>query len=182
MLMDCLKSIPDHRRRQGRRYDLAGILYCTILAVLSDADSYRRIHLFMTAHFRTLQRGLGLSWRRAPSLGQLRDLLAPMPEEPLETAFREYGAALASRLPGGVSALACDGKTLRGSLDRVQNRKAAHLLSVFAIEGRLILAHAPLSDKNHEISAFQTLVAELGLTGKLFTLDALPSQKKHSKR
>jgi DDE_Tnp_1-associated len=177
MLMDYLSNIPDHRRGQGRRYDLAGIIFCTILAVLSGADSYRRIQLFMNVHFRSLQRDLGLSWRRAPSRGQLRDILAAMPVEPLEAAFRGYSASLAEGLPHGNAALACDGKALRGSFDHLHDRKVAQLLSVFATGSQLILAHREIPDKTNEIPAFQQLVKELGLTGKLFTLDALHTQK-----
>jgi len=177
MLLDYLREIPDHRRGQGRRYDLAGLLLCTLLAVLSGADSYRRIHTFIDTHFRSLRRELGLSWRRAPSRGQLRDVLAGMPALGLESAFRRYSAAVAAELPQSCVYLACDGKALRGSFDHMEDKRAAQILSVFATGSQLILAHVEIPDKSNEIPAFQTLVKELGLTGKLFTLDAMHTQK-----
>ncbi|KAB1082436.1 transposase family protein [Neorhizobium galegae] len=42
-------SLPDVRRREGQRYKLAGVLLFSILAILSGANSYRRIQDVMSA-------------------------------------------------------------------------------------------------------------------------------------
>lgn len=47
MLIEFLKSIPDHRDRQARQYDLAHILMFTVLAVLSNAKTYKDVFEFM---------------------------------------------------------------------------------------------------------------------------------------
>ena len=75
-------------------------------------------------------------------------------------------------------ALACDGKTLRGSFDHLQDQRAAQILSVFAHEEQLILAHEDITEKSNEIPAFQSLIKELALEKKLFTMDAMHTQKK----
>ena len=54
MLQSFLSKIKDHRRPQGRRYSLEHILSFTILAVLSGATSYRKVHAFIQAHYETL--------------------------------------------------------------------------------------------------------------------------------
>ena len=79
--------------------------------------------------------------------------------------------------PGGGS-LAIDGKTLRGSFDGFRDRAAAHLLGVFATD--TALAHSEVDEKSNEIPAAQALLAELGLAGRLVTLDALHCQRKPS--
>jgi hypothetical protein len=180
MLLDYLGEIPDHRRGQGRMYDLAGVLMVTILAVLSGSRSYRDIHTFAKTHLRRLRQLLGLSWLRVPSYNGIRIIIQGTSAEALESAFRRYSAAVAAKLPEG-EYLACDGKALRGSFDHMEDKRAAELLSVFATDSRLILAHMEIPDKTNEIPAFQQLVKELGLTGKLFTLDAMHTQKKHFK-
>lgn len=172
MLLEYLQEIPDHRRGQGRRYDLGHVLLLTILAVLSGARSYRQIHLFIATHLRMFKGRFGLRWRGAPSYTGLRDILHGVNKEALEAAFRKYSAAVAAKLPAGFEYLACDGKTLRGSFDHMEDRRAAELLSVFAADSRLILAHMEIPDKTNEIPAFQTLVGEWGLAGKLYTLHA----------
>jgi len=54
MLESFLFQITDHRRKQGRRYELGHILLFTILAILSGADSYRKVQKFIVAHYDTL--------------------------------------------------------------------------------------------------------------------------------
>ena len=74
-------------------------------------------------------------------------------------------------------AVAIDGKTLRGSFDAFNDRKAAHVLSAFAADGQIILGHLAISQKSNEIPAAQEMIATLGLSGRLFTLDAMHCQK-----
>jgi len=43
MLKSFLSEIKDNRRKEGRRYELPHILLFSIFAILSGADSYRKI-------------------------------------------------------------------------------------------------------------------------------------------
>ena len=43
LLPTFLAAIPDHRRAQARRYRLDHVLLFSMLAILSDATSYRKI-------------------------------------------------------------------------------------------------------------------------------------------
>jgi len=54
MLKSFLFKVKDHRRKQGRRYELGHILLFTILAILSGADSYRKVQKFIVAHYEIL--------------------------------------------------------------------------------------------------------------------------------
>ena len=74
--------------------------------------------------------------------------------------------------------MALDGKTLKRSFDHLNDRAAAHVLSAFACEPALILAHQEVRDTPDEIPAVQALIETLGLRGVLFTADALHGQKK----
>ncbi|MCP4542227.1 MAG: transposase family protein [Chloroflexi bacterium] len=44
MLASFLFKVKDHRRKQGRQYQLGHILLFSILAIVSGADSYRKVH------------------------------------------------------------------------------------------------------------------------------------------
>ena len=63
----------------------------------------------------------------------------------------------------------------------IRDRAAAQLLGVFATDTALVLAHSDIDEKSNEIPAAQALLAELGLAGRLVTLDALHCQSAHSK-
>ena len=60
-------------------------------------------------------------------------------------------------------------------------RAAAHVLSAFACEAALILAHQEVRGAPEEIPAAQALIEALGVRGVLFTADALHGQKKPSR-
>ena len=44
-----------------------------------------------------------------------------------------------------------DGKTLRGSFDHINDRKAAQTLTAFASASAIVLAHTEIDDKSNEI-------------------------------
>ncbi|WP_211198856.1 hypothetical protein [Blastochloris sulfoviridis] len=66
---------------------------------------------------------------------------------------------------------------MRQSFDAFHDRKAAHVLSAFAVDHQIILAHEVVEEKSNEIPAVQTLIETLGLTGRVFTLNAMHCQK-----
>jgi hypothetical protein len=179
LLKLCLATIPDHRRAQGRMYDLTHVLLFSILAVASGATSYRKIHQFIATHWQRLNTLFDCHWPRAPAYTSIRYALQGLDANDLEQAFRTHAAALAGAPSSTRPCLALDGKTLRGSLDRFEDRKAAQVLSALACESRLVLGHILMedTDKEHEIQAAQRLIEELGLIGHLYTLDALHLQK-----
>ena len=43
-LLEILREIPDHRRAEGKRFDLATVLLYAILAMVAGANSYRQMH------------------------------------------------------------------------------------------------------------------------------------------
>ena len=70
----------------------------------------------------------------------------------------------------GKRTIALDGKTLRGSFDHLNDRKAAHVLSAFASDAALILAHQEGRDPGRA-------TADRRAGGVLFTANALQCQK-----
>ena len=180
-LLGLLEEVPDHRRAEGKIYQLAHVLLFSILAIVSGGNSYRSIVTFIEMHRHRPNEVFGLTWRRAPAHTAIRYILQGLDSDAVEAAFRRHAKLLqaAHAKPGGGS-LAIDGKTLRGSFDAFRDRTAAHLLGVFATDTALVLAHSEVDEKSNEIPAAQALLAELGLAGRLVTLDALHCQRKPS--
>jgi hypothetical protein len=181
-LLSLFSEIPDPRRRQGKMYPLAPILLFTVLAMLAGARSYRQVHAFIRTHLDRLNGEFGLFLRRAPAYSSVRFILHGLVAEEMERRFRDHAACQAEvPLEGAVTpiAVAIDGKTLRGSFDAFHDRKAAHVLSAFAADGQIILGHLAIAEKSNEIPAAQEMIATLGLSGRLFTLDAMHCQKNH---
>jgi DDE_Tnp_1-associated len=179
-LLSLFSQVSDPRRGQGKMYSLAPILLFTVLAMLAGAVSYRQVHAFIHIHLDRLSAVFGVSLRKAPAYTTLRFILRGLDAAQLERVFRQHAAELPTPAADDAAAPVCvaiDGKTLRGSFDAFNDRKAAHLLSAFASDGQIILGHLAIAEKSNEIPAAQEMIATLGLSGRLFTLDAMHAQK-----
>ena len=177
MLGSFLFKVKDHRRKQGRRYELGHILLFAILAILSGATSYRKIHQFIMAHYDPLDDIFDLDWDRMPAHTTLRDIIQGTSGRELEQRFRQYSQQLA-KSDDQKQFIGCDGKVLRGSFDQFKDQKAVQILSAFVSNSRLILAHQEIATKTNEIPTAQGLMEKLGLSGYVFTFDALHCQEK----
>ena len=180
-LLETLREIPDHRRADGKRFDLATVLLYSILAMVAGANSYRQMHEFIRIHRQSLNAAFGLELRYAPSYTGLRLILHGVDPDALESAFRRHASTLAE-LPttAGLQAIAVDGKTLRGSFDAFCDRKAAHMMTALHHADQIVLAHVMVAEKSNEIPTAPGLIEALGVKDRLFTLDAEHCQKNRS--
>ena len=179
--LEILRTIPDHRRAEGKRFDLPTVLLYTILGMIAGANSYRQMHEFIRIHRQRLNEAFGLELRYAPSYTGLRGILQGVNASALEAAFRAHAASLAPAPEGEATlkwvAIAVDGKTLRGSFDAFADLKAAHMLSALRQCDQIVLGHMMVEEKSNEIPAAPQLIDALGLKDCVFTLDAAHCQK-----
>jgi hypothetical protein len=178
-LASCLAAIPDSRRAEGKIYGQVGGILFSIIAMLSGARSYRQIHTLIDRRLALLNAAFPhAALRRAPAYTSVRGILQRLDPAELERGFRRHAEGLDR---AGIDApsrfIAIDGKTLRQSFDAFADRKAAHVLSAFAVDHQIVLAHEVIDEKSNEIPAAQALIAALGLSGRVFTLDAMHCQK-----
>lgn len=179
MIITFLDDLKDHRRSQGQRYELRFIVLFSIMAILSNAKSYRDIARFIEKRFRYLQKDFGLKWNKNPAYTTVRNIIQGIDKQELELCFRAYAQSLLAGNGNGNSVgVAVDGKVLRGSYDHFQDKKAVQVLSFFDTQSELILAHETIDVKTNEIPVAQALIPQLGLEGVVYTLDALHCQKK----
>ncbi len=177
-LLAALGDIRDPRRPQGQRYSLKHLLLFSVLAVLAGATSYQKIITFIAVQRDRLNAAFGVNFRRAPAVNTLRHVFLRLGRDDLEGAFRRHAQDLNAAVGmTGKRTVALDGKTLCGSFDRLNDQAAAHVLSAFASDAALILAHQEVAGSPGEIAAVPALLSKLGLRDVLFTADALHCQK-----
>jgi hypothetical protein len=177
--LSLLATIPDPRRAEGKRYQLPHVLLFSILAIVSGANSYRGVRTFIMVHRQRLNKAFKLRWKRPPSYTALRYILQGLSATDVEKVFREHSADLNAAAAGpGARLLAFDGKTLKGSFDSFNDLKARQVLSAFAVDTALVLAHIEIDEKSNEIPAVQKLFEELDVAGHIVTCDAMHCQKK----
>lgn len=181
-LLSRLSGITDPRRAEGKLYLLQHIVMFTILAIVSGANSYRGVRTFMKAHRVRLNKAFGIDWKRAPVHSAIRYILQGLKVTDVEKAFRHHAADIHGTPQSGRRAVALDGKVLKHSFDGFNDVRARQVLSAFATDTELVLAHADIDEKSNEIPAVQQLLQELGIKNHVVTLDALHCQKKLSRR
>ena len=180
--LSLLATIPDPRRAEGKRYQLPHVLLFSILAIVSGANSYRGVRTFIMVHRQRLNKAFKLRWKRPPSYTALRYILQGLSATDVEKVFRKHAANLNLDVAGSTARIiAFDGKTLKGSFDNFNDIKAKQVLSAFAVDTALVLAHIEIDEKSNEIPAVQKLLEELDVAGHIVTCDAMHCQKKPSK-
>jgi len=93
-LLEILRSIPDHRRAEGKRFDLSTVLLYAILSMVAGANSYRQMHEFIRIHRQRLNEAFGLELPYSPSYCGLRLILQGVDPTALEAAFRRHAVSL----------------------------------------------------------------------------------------
>lgn len=189
LLGGVFSEIVDYRKAKGKRYELEPLLCGLLLAVLSGATSFRKMECFLNTRLTELNALFGTCWKAAPTWVGIRKFLLSIAVDELEAAVRRQGqaggtgawAAAGATVPAqgaGPTFVAIDGKALRGSADRVQDRRARQLVSAFCQHDWIVLGHLEVAGKASEMAAVQQLIGELDLAGRILTLDALHCQKK----
>jgi hypothetical protein len=177
-LLEVLRALPDRRRAEGKRFDLATVLLYSILGMVAGANSYRQMHEFIRIHLQQLNEAFGLRLPYSPSYTGLRLILQSLDPTALEVVFRRHASSISTpSASAGLVAIAVDGKTLRGSFDAFSDRKAAHMMSALRQADQIVLGHLMVEQKSNEIPAAPELIEALGLKGCVFTLDAEHAQK-----
>ena len=166
-LLARLRTLPDPRRRQGRRYPLAAIVGLLVLAAMHGETSVRGMWLWGCARWDVLWAPLGF-WtpQRPPTLTTVWGLLARLDAGSLDRLLSAWSS-------GGMSeadtALSVDGKWLRGT--RRAGQPARKVVEVVSHARAVVLGQreAPRGD---ELAAALALLREVPLADRVVTLDA----------
>jgi len=178
-LCAALQEVDDPRWARGQRYPFTPLMIFTVLAVLAGGRSYDNVITFIHERRHQLNELFGTRLKRAPAVNTLRNILHRLSRCELEAAFRRHAQDLASPpvTEAGRPVIALDGKTLKRSFDQLNDQAAAATLSAFASDDALVLAHTELNGAGDEIAGVQEMIAELDVSGVLFTADAMHCQK-----
>ena len=179
-LVALLEGLPDPRQRRGIRHRQAVVLAVAIAACLAGTRSFVAIGAWAAALPQEALQRLGCRWhptRRCylpPSEPTLRRTLQAADVDRVD---EELGAWLQRQAPG--TAVAVDGKTLRGAVDSAGRQM--HLLSALVHKEGVVIAQRAVPAAHNEITEFQPLLAPLDLSGKVVTADALHTQREHAR-
>jgi predicted transposase YbfD/YdcC len=166
------RKVRDPRVRGRKKHLLLDMVVIAICAAICGCNDWQETETYARARHDWLKKFLRLP-EGIPShdtFERVFDLLNP---EQFQACFREWMNALHEAL--GLSQIAIDGKTLRGS--GVGGLKALHLVSAWATANCLSLGQVAVDEKSNEITAIPKLMELLELNGAFVTIDAMGCQK-----
>lgn len=180
-LLAVLALVPDPRRPRGRRYGLVFVLAVAAACTLAGAKTFREIGDQAADLPQDVLRDLGgkrhvlLRKIIAPSETRIRTLLHLIDTAALDEIIGGWLRDLASqgRLDGLLTAIAIDGKWLRGVLDG-----QVKLFAAMLHEEKVIIAQHRIPDDTTETTQATALLEHVDLKDAVVTADAVNAQKK----
>lgn len=187
-LYEVLQGLPDGRRSQGKRYPLAFILSCVVLAKLAGEKTMSGATDWIRHRGTALAQRFGLRRATMPCQTTYSNVLALVDGQHLDELLRAFFVRWEaqsrcgdepSRLqtPQGRAdhrQLAIDGKTIRATTSQAH---PIHQLSCYEVATGIVLWHCNVHEKENEISALKPLLSTECVTGRILTLDAMHTQR-----
>jgi hypothetical protein len=177
-LLAVLALVPDPRRPRGRRYLLTFVLAVAAACTLAGARTFREVGDHAADLPQDVLRDLGgmphplLRRVIAPSETRIRTLLHLIDAEVLDQVLGGWlrDLAGAGRLDGLLTAIAVDGKWLRGVLDG-----QVKLFSAMLHQEKAVIAQVRVPDDTTESTQVKALLDNVDLREAVVTADAAHS-------
>ena len=175
-LLDKFRELPDYRKCKQLKFNVGEIMFMSLLATLSGANGYMDMEIWIKSKKRELRKFLGHAFI-APADNTIRNVFLNIDKDALDKMFENWAHSVVSKSISTIKIVASDGKTMRGSKNKIKNKKARHIVSLFLTEEKLTLAQTQVDDKSNEIPALLSLLDSLKLEKCVITVDALHTQK-----
>lgn len=153
-------------RASNVRHDLWEILVIALAATLCGAKSCTEFEYFGHGREELLRQFLELK-HGIPSHDTFSSVFRALDPKGLEAVLRKLGKSFG--IKGVVS---IDGKALRGAFERGRRASPLHMVNVWAVGARMVLAQRKAPNRNEVAGALEVL-ALLDLKGAIITADAL---------
>ena len=177
-LISLFGDMPDPRIDRKKLHKLGDILTIAILSVVCGAESWVDMEDFGVARQEWLKNFLELP-NGIPSHDTFNRVFSLLDPEEFEKRFVKWVGIISGKLHGQV---AIDGKMVKGSGNRRKQKEPLWIVSAFATELDLVLAHTQVSEKSNEITAIPKLLEILSIKGCIVSIDAMGCQKRIAKQ
>ena len=167
-ILPLLNKVSDTRQQSKVKYELRFIILFSILAIISDANTIRKMTTYIKSNLALFKKVFHLKWDRSPGHSGLNKILKGIDIQMLENAFRESVS-----IPKDLI-IHIDGKALRGSA--FKDIPFVQVLSAYG--NNVVIAHEFIEEnKTNEIPKAQKMIKELNLENVVYTFDAMHTQR-----
>lgn len=155
-LFECLKTIPDPRKKRGVRHPFQSVLQFVLLGFTCRLVAIEHMVAFFTPIWGQVKDSLGFTRPKPPDPTTIRRTLNGLKPEQLQQAFEHWIQGLTN---GQDFLASVDGKAMKNV--KGENGLAAMLVNVFAHDLKLALAEYPLKAKEGEPTVFKEALKQL---------------------
>lgn len=179
-----LAEIPEYRKAKGKRYQRLSLRLYVCVAMVCGRRSQAALADWGADYGSVVLTPVGITGERGPRQATLHRLFNQISRDKLEEALSHWAEAVLQHHPRNLPAdllgpeldgIAIDGKTLRGS--KKQGASAAHVLSALSHRLHVVLGQGAVDANSNEITALESLLALIGVAGRVPTTDALHTQR-----
>src|SRR6266571_2942443 len=187
-LYQALQRLPDPRRGQGKRYELALLLCLLLLAKLAGQTTLSGATEWIRHRGKEIAAHFGLKRTQMPCQMTYRRMLARIDTRLLDELLAAFFIRWEAEQRSGTepsrlqtsqghldhAQLAIDGKTLRATSTQAH---PIHLLRGSDVVTGTVLWQCNVGEKQNEISALKPLITPSLVKGRIITLDAMHTQR-----
>lgn len=166
------KELKDHRMNRTKLHSIENIIFISLSAVISGAETWNEIEEFGNNKIEWLSKYLDMP-NGVPSHDTFNRFFSSMDTAKFEECFRKWVATFQKESKGDI--ISIDGKSIRGS--KGNNLHAVHIVSAWSKNSGITLAQTHTNKKIGELNVIPELLNALFLDGSIVTLDALGAQK-----
>jgi len=171
-----LATLKDKRRGQAQQHKIDVVLMITIMATMSGYQGYRAIGDFAQRYKKQIVRYLRLPKDTVPAYATVRRVVQEVDHKKFGDIFTKWMKHYMKK--SNSQWIAVDGKAIKGTKQKEEDKKLAHLVSFFASDSQEILIARKTASKSNEIPLVQMMMEEFPLKDMIITLDALHCQTK----
>ena len=178
-LIEHFSTIQDPRLNRKQCHSLENIFFIALCAVICGCDSWVAVEKFGKMKQSWFEKYLHLE-HGIPShdtFGRVFSLICP---EQFQACFSSWIQSIVKEVAGDV--IAVDGKCLRRSYDKENNKAAIHMVSAWSSANQLVLGQVKVAEKSNEITALPMLLDALDIAGAVLTTDAMHTQTKSAQQ
>lgn len=166
-------KMTDPRKGTLRYHKFVDVLVIGICAVTCGADDYEAIADFGRAKAEWFHSFLELP-NGIPAHDTFWRVFEALNPEQFQHCFLQWMTAVRKHISREV--IAVDGKTLRRSYAKEEDKAAIHMVSAWATTNRLVLGQQKVEAKSNEITAIPELLRALDIENCIVTIDAMGCQ------
>ena len=175
-----LSKLEDSRGKRGKRYQLALLLTCVLLAKMAGETTLQAIAEWTRLRSSWLQHVLPDARATFPCAATYSNVLRTVDPAHINQVLMDLLTRVRStkRLPEEQTHVVLDGKTLRGTLQHLaEDQRPMHHMNLYEAKTGIVLKQAMVAEKANELTHMNAFLTPVLLQGRIISADALYTQR-----